>query len=241
MNQPPRFSVIVPARNEEQFIDACLDSIDSAARPYPGQVERVVAINRCTDRTEEIARTRGAAIVHEDSRNLSKIRNAAAAHASGDIIVTIDADSTMSPNMLIEIEGALNSGRYIGGGVLVVPDRLSLGIVLTILVYAPWLAARYRVSAGLFWCFRKDFEAIGGFDETRISGEDIAFGLALKAYGKTGGKRFKTLWKAYIRTSCRKFDRFGDYYLLKNPRIVRDLVKGDSPESANSFHYDVER
>ncbi|MFO7674465.1 MAG: hypothetical protein R6V74_12220, partial [Lutibacter sp.] len=46
-------------------------------------------------------------------------------------LVTIDADSRMSRNMLTEIDRLLRTGKYIGGGVAVWPERWSLGIVLT--------------------------------------------------------------------------------------------------------------
>jgi glycosyltransferase involved in cell wall biosynthesis len=56
----PRFSILIPARNEEDFLPQCLDAIKVAATPFPDQVEIVVALNRCTDRTEEIALKQGA-------------------------------------------------------------------------------------------------------------------------------------------------------------------------------------
>ena len=52
---PPRFSTIIPAHDEEHFIGLCLESIRVAAEPYPNQVEVIVVLNRCSDRTEEIA------------------------------------------------------------------------------------------------------------------------------------------------------------------------------------------
>lgn len=236
-----RFSVLVPAHNEEAYLGACLASIETAARPYQGQVETIVALNRCTDRTEELARSHGAVIVREDARNLAKIRNAAARAASGEILLTIDADSTMSTNMLSEVERALAGGRTVGGGVLMIPERLSLGIGLTFLILAPYALLRYRVSGGLFWCRRKDFEAIGGFDEGMVSGEDLDFALRLKAYGKACGKPFRTLWRASIRTSCRKFDRFGEWYLLLRPSLITTILRGKDQVTADAYYYDLER
>ena len=68
----PRFSVVVPARNEERFIGQCLESIRLAAARYPDQVEVIVVLNRCFDKTEEIAHTFGARTIREDARNLRK-------------------------------------------------------------------------------------------------------------------------------------------------------------------------
>jgi glycosyltransferase involved in cell wall biosynthesis len=236
----PRFSILIPARNEENHLPKCLDSIKVAATPFPDQIEIIVALNRCTDRTEEIALKHGAIVVYEDGRNLAKIRNAAAKAATGDIIVTIDSDSRMTSNMLVEIDQLLRTGRYIGGGVTIRPERWSLGILLTVLLLAVMLLWR-RVSGGLFWCLRKDFVAIGGFNEDLVSLEDLDFAQRLKTFGKRKGKRFTTIRKAHIITSCRKWDEFGDWYLLTNPRLVRRILKGKSQEDADHFYYDVKR
>jgi glycosyltransferase involved in cell wall biosynthesis len=236
----PKFSVLIPARNEENFLPRCLDSIKAAATPIPDQVEIIVALNRCTDRTEEIALKYSAKVVCEDGRNLARIRNAAAKVATGEIIVTIDADSRMTSNMLTEIDRLLQTGKFIGGGVVIRPERWSLGIFVTVLLLAILLFWR-RVSGGLFWCLRKDLEAIGGFNENLVSLEDLDFAKRLKAYGKSRGKRFTTIRRAHIVTSCRKWDTFGDWYLLTNPRLVRRLLQGKSQGEADHFYYDVKR
>ena len=106
----PRFSILIPARNEEKYLPGCLESIRTAAAALPAAVEIVVALNRCTDRTEEIALAAGAKIVRDDSRCMARIRNAAARAARGEVIVTIDADSRMSGNMLLEIDRLMRTG-----------------------------------------------------------------------------------------------------------------------------------
>jgi len=237
----PKFSIIIPARNEEKFLPGCLASIAAASERFPGEVEIVVAVNRCTDRTEEIARAAGAKIVHEDARNIARIRNAAVAAATGEILVTIDADSRMSRGMLVTVERLLRSGKYIGGGVMVYPERYSPGIMATGLIVLLPLAIKHRISGGLFWCFREDFWAVGGFDERCVSVEDVDFAHRLKAFGRQKRKRFKTIYKDYIITSCRKFDQFGDWYLILNPGFVRRIFSGRSQKDADLFYYDVQR
>jgi glycosyltransferase involved in cell wall biosynthesis len=234
------FSVIIPAHNEEAFIGRCLDSIERAAQPYPGGIETIVALNRCTDGTADIARNHGAIIVNEDGKNLAKIRNAAARSATGEIIVTIDADSRMTVNMLAEIDQKLSTGKFIGGGVVILPERMSIGIFMSLLAILPAVLI-YRVSGGLFWCYRKDFEVLGGFNESLVSAEDVDFARRLKSYGKSKGKRFKTITKAHIVTSCRKFDEFGDWFLLKNPRLVWKIFQGKDQKAADHIYYDVKR
>lgn len=236
----PLFSVIVPAHNEEKFLGACLVSIENAGRRVGNRYETIVVLNRCNDRSEEIARAHGAQVVFEQARCLSLIRNAGAKLARGQMIVTIDADSNMSSGMLTAIARLLEEGSYLGGGVRVKMERMSLGIFCTLLMIAPVLLF-LRVSGGLFWCRREDFMAIGGFDKSLVSAEDVDFARRLRKYGKERGQRFKTIFREYIVTSCRKWDRFGDWYLVRNPRLVWVILRGHDPKAAAHFYYDVDR
>jgi glycosyltransferase involved in cell wall biosynthesis len=234
-----RFSIVIPARNESAWIGACLDAVRDASRPFAGDVETIVVLNRCSDDTGAVASAHGARTVEDDSRNLAKIRNTGARHASGDILVTVDADSVMSPNMLEEADRAMRSGKYIGGGVPIRPERMSLGILLSGLLIL--CALPLGISAGLFWCYRRDFKAIGGFDESLVIAEDVDFAKRLKSYGRQRGKRFGTLWRTRITTSCRKFDRFGDWFLLKRPGLLLRAVRGQDRGLADRLFYDFER
>ena len=82
---------------------------------------------------------------------------------------------------------------------------------------------------------------IGGFDESIVSAEDIDFALRLKAYGKKQGKRFKKIRRANIRTSCRKFDKFGDWFIFRNPKLVLRILQGKNQKDADELYYDIER
>lgn len=237
-------SIVIPARNEERYLPACLESIRRAAQNYPGTVEIIVVLNRCTDRTEQIALQHGARLVREDARNLSKIRNAGARAATQEILVTIDADSVMTPGTLLAIDRTLSAGKTVGGGVLIFPERISLGILVSALVLATALARELlidRISGGLFWCYRDDFEAIGGFDESLITLEDVDFAQRLKSHGKKTGRKFRVLRGGRIVTSCRKFDKFGDWAMLTQPRLMWRLLKGNHQAAADEFFYKIDR
>ncbi len=115
-------SVITPAHDEGKLIGKCLRSVQSAVGQITGNVEHIVVVNRCTDETESIALAGGGRIVDEHAKNLSRIRNAGAALAEGDSLVTIEADSWMSDNMLSEVVRPLDTGRFVGGGVRTLPS-----------------------------------------------------------------------------------------------------------------------
>ncbi|MCZ6651143.1 MAG: glycosyltransferase [Acidobacteria bacterium] len=229
-------SVITPAHNEEQYLDKCIRSVKAAAQNVSAHVEHLVVLNRCTDRTEEIAVSGGCRVVHEDARNLSRIRNAGVAAARGNIIVTIDADSWMSANMLSEVIRSLDSGRFIGGGVRLSLERWSLGILCSCLMILPFVL-RHLVSAGMFWCYKRDFDAIAGFDESLVCAEDVDFAVRLKKLGRATSRRYGTIWKGYMTTSCRKFDQYGDWFLVRNPRLVYDIFH-QSQKTADRLYYD---
>ena len=239
-----RYSIIIPARNEDMHIGNCLDSIKNNQNVSHGDIEVIVVLNRCTDGTEAVARRYGAAVVKEDSKNLSRIRNRGAALASGEIIVTIDADSCMSTNMLSEISNMLATGRYIGGGVRIFPERKSLGIRATMLLLNITMFFS-GLSGGLYWCRRQDFEAVGGFKESLFIAEDLDFAVRLKSYGRRRKLKFTLLENAHIVTSCRKFDKFGDWFalrlfLFRGKEIVRGL-QGKDHSLANWLFYDFDR
>ncbi len=88
---------------------------------------------------------------------------------------------------------------------------------------------------------REDFAAIGGFDERFVSVEDVDFARRLKAYGRTKGKHFGHLFKAHIVTSCRKWDQFGDWYMVTHPSFVWRILAGHDQEAADRLYYDADR
>lgn len=239
-----KFSIVIPARNEERTLGRCLDSIEAASQPFGGDVETIVVLNRCTDATERIATERGCRIVREDRRCLSAIRNAGARAAVGEILVTIDADSRMSPDTLREVDAALASRRHVGGGVRIRTERMSAGIWMTGLVLRAMLWWT-GLEGGLYWCRRKDFEAIGGFDERLLMAEDLDFARRLRAFGASCGLRFGVLPHAYIVTSCRKFDHFGDWFFFRalffRGRQIRGELKGEGRRFADLFFYEFRR
>lgn len=234
----PAISLIIPAHNEEAFLPACLEAARTAEARAGIQVEILVVLNRCTDATERIAAEAGCVRVFEDAKNLSIIRNAGVRAASADIIVTCDADSRMHPDTFRDVLSRLEAGRCVGGGALVLPERWSIGILASVGAVLPYLVFA-GVSFGLFWFFKRDFDAIGGFDERFVSVEDLDFARRLKAHGRASGRSWGTLMRSSLKTSCRKFDEFGDWYLFRNPAFVRRVFRGDDRKAADHFWYDV--
>ena len=104
------FTVVIPAHNEEKYIARCIFSVKAAAKHYGGNVEIIVVCNRCTDNTAEIAKKCGARVLYNDERCIASVRNTGIFAASGEIIVTIDADNRMTRGTLKEIAMKLSHG-----------------------------------------------------------------------------------------------------------------------------------
>lgn len=240
-----KFSVVIPAHNEEQYIEKCLRGVHRAAKAAaPDRVQIIVVANRCTDKTAEIARRYGAEVIDNDDKHISRIRNAGARAAKGKILVTIDADSVMTKGSLCEIRSMLQSGKYIGGGANPQFDRMSLGIAVSgIYILLHLLPTCIKngafLSGGMFWCRKTDFDAVGGFDEHLVSMEDMDFATRLCQYGKSHGKKYGTLKRSHIVTSSRKFNQLGDWYLLKNRDLTKRIFTGKDREAADKFYYDI--
>ena len=88
--------------------------------------------------------------------------------------------------------------------------------------------------------FRHDlFFVIGGFDESLVSLEDMDFAARLKKYGRQTGRKYGTLKRSQVLTSARKFDEFGDWYLIKNRELTKRIFTGKDRAAADQFYYDV--
>ena len=239
------FSVVIPAHNEEKYIGKCLTAIKEAAgKAAPLKVQTIVVANRCTDCTADIAREYGAEVIINSDKFISRIRNAGVNSAKGSIVVTIDADSIMTDGSLKEIKEMLESGRFIAGGTRSKFERMSLGIAVSAAYIAINLApvmkkSKAFLSGGMFWFYKSDFDTIGGFDETLVSMEDLDFARRLCELGKSRGQKYGTLKKSFIITSSRKFDEFGDWYLIKNRKLTKALFTGKDRNAADRFYYDV--
>ena len=67
-----KIAVIIPAPNEEKYIRKCLDSVRSAEDHSNTPVEIVVALNRCIDNSENIAKEYGTVTVVREMRCKTK-------------------------------------------------------------------------------------------------------------------------------------------------------------------------
>ena len=209
-----RFSVIIPAYNEEQYLPRLLKSIDRARANYSGgrdQIEVVVADNASTDRTAEVAAAHGARVVHVAKRRIGAARNGGAQTASAEILCFIDADSAVHPQTFDAIDRVMKTGKYVWGVTGATMERMSFPLFITYWMFLPMVLLT-GLDIGLSFCRREDFAAVGGYDESRLYAEDVKFPWALKRLGRTRGQRTVRLPQVKALGCTRKFDQFGDWH-----------------------------
>ncbi len=219
----PRISLVIPAFNEAALLPRLLDSVDVARAGYrggPAAVEVVVADNASTDGTAALARARGCVVAPVAKRVIGAARNGGASLARGDILCFVDADARIHPRTFDAVEEAVTHGRFVAGASRVRPERWSLGIAVTWALFVP-LCVLMRMDTGVVFCRRADFDAVGGYSEERLFGEDVQFLWDLRRLGRSHGQRLVRLSGVPAIASNRKFDAYGHWhYLTQMPRLA---------------------
>ena len=239
----PRYSLIIPAYNEERLLGRLLDSVDAARATYGGgdAVEVIVADNASTDRTAVIAATRGCRVIAVEKRVIAAARNAGARAARGEFLAFVDADAQVHPDTFVEIDRALADPRVVAGATGARLERWSIGIAFTYAMIVPIVFVT-GMDTGVTFCRKEDFEAIGGYDESRLVAEDVASLWALRRFGQTRGQRLARATRAKIVASTRKFDEFGDWHFFSVAiEALRHLMRRDLTRFTASYWYKPNR
>jgi len=113
-------SVVIITRNEENNIRRTLASVAWAQ-------DRIVVDSGSTDRTLEIAREQGATVFEEPWKGYARQKNSAISKASGDWVLSIDADEEVSPELAEEIRGAIAARPPQVAGYFIARRNLFLG------------------------------------------------------------------------------------------------------------------
>ena len=104
-----KITVIIIAFDEEDNIDKVIDS----ARKVSGEIV-VVVDSRSTDKTASKAAELGAKVYVRDFDNFSAQKNFATSKASGDWILSLDADEETTDELTQEIKQVVSENKYDG-------------------------------------------------------------------------------------------------------------------------------
>lgn len=195
-------SIIVPAHDEEKLLGETLRALATSAAAMDEPYEVIVVDDGSTDRTAEVARGHGAAVVAVNVRQIAAARNAGARVARGQLLIFVDADTLVPPAVFRQAIAAWRGGAVGGGAMATFPEGTAWWAD-SMIAATCWFMRRVRWAAGCFVFVRRDaFEAVGGFDERFYASEEIHFSRAVKKRG-----RF-VIVADRVMTSARKADRF---------------------------------
>jgi glycosyltransferase involved in cell wall biosynthesis len=191
-------SVVIPAHQEERYLGRTLAGLRATTA-----FEVVVVANGCTDRTADVGREHGAAVIETPRAGVSRARNLGVGATIGDVLLFLDADTVLDPGALEAIAAALPA-RADYGTCRIRPDRATVrgSLTMTLLAWGHRIAG---TSLGVLFCTRELFERAGGFDERLVAGEDNALNARLH---RLGGRRIY-LARVSAHTSLRRFERLG--------------------------------
>ncbi|HYM12218.1 MAG TPA: glycosyltransferase family 2 protein [Bryobacterales bacterium] len=172
-----RITVIIPCLNEEEGIEQIL-------RRMPRYVDEVIVVdNGSTDRTGQISSSLGAIVIREDVRGYGRSYKKGFAHATGDLIVTLDGDHSYPVDGISYLLEAflhlqvdfLNASRF------PVRDRRSMSLkhklgnlilsLATSLLYFHWV----RDSQSGMWVFRRSILPL-----MKLESDSMAFSEEIK-------------------------------------------------------------
>jgi glycosyltransferase involved in cell wall biosynthesis len=218
-------SFIIPAYNEELELSSTIAAIRQAAATGTVQAHEIIVVDDAsTDATSRVAGRAGARVISINRRHIAAARNAGARAAQGDKLFFVDADTRINGKHIDEANAAFEAG-YAGGSARIITDgvipiwgRIFLRAFCTV-----YFALNLGAGAFLFTT-RRNFDAIGGFDEQYFIGEEVYFSLALRKLG-----RFKVL-REPILTSGRKLRMYSARHVLS--RSFSIIIRG--PRGARS-------
>lgn len=181
-------SVIIPARNEERYLAAALESVLAQGASF--RFEVLVADSRSTDATAEVARRYGAMVVPAPL-GIAEARNAGARAARGLYYLFLDADARLDERYLERAVALHHSGgcASFAGFFEFWPDRIWYRACTLLANWFLCLGSRlglfwttvpgfnYNVPADLFW-------QVGGFPPG--FNEDAALTEALRPHARPG-------------------------------------------------------
>lgn len=171
-----RLSVVVPVLDQADELAEQLDALLTQESSVPFDV--LVADNGSRDRTPEVIAERAAVdgrvrrVEAFHRRGAAAARNAGVAAATGDALAFCDADDLVTPGWLQSLADALAEADVVAGAF----DFGSLNGTSAVRTAVEYSAGFGFLPAGLganLAVRRNAFEAVGGFAEDLLAGEDV--------------------------------------------------------------------
>lgn len=244
-SQPPQVSIVIPMRNEEKYIGACLDSILSQDFPRD-RIEVIIADGMSADRSRAIVEEYAGRhpfihLIDNPGRTPGPGLNAAIHRSTGRYVLRMDAHAEYAEDYIsqcvryLELTGAEN----VGGPLVTLPGaETRMARCISAITSNRWIVGgsvfrtcmQARYSDGCFFGAwpREVFQQIGYFNEALTRNQDNEFNSRILRYGgkiyQTPAIRVRYYNQATLRGLIRQAYRNGFWNVLTlvaNPASFR--------------------
>ncbi len=235
----PKFSVIVPAHNEEDYILQLLESISN--QKNIGKVEVIIVVNNSNDKTAKFSKKCGVKVIDYQLDKkyppVAYARQKGLVESKGEIILSTDADALVGENWMEELTKPIieDENVTVSIGEINFYDGKSLPLINPIMKLIRKYEIKFFPKNGIVGfaniAFRKkDIMKVGGWpqlsaeEDTRLVRKLISIGKPRFTNNKTtiwvSGRRWMLPVTKIIEE---KFKRGGDHFIDKdgNLKIVR--------------------
>ncbi len=221
-------SVVIPARNEEAYVEGALRSV--AAQHYPLEcLECIVVDNGSTDETVQVAerfkqrnQSLAISVETETTPGVARSKNRGASAAHGAVLIFLDADSRMDPNLAGDVAACWSAGTLAASIRVAADSRHPLDRGFFALMEVGKVL--FGVRSQMMYCDRLLFLSLGGFDPTLHLAEDLEFLSRVRDRVRELGRgEVPHLRSSAIRTSPRRLRAY-PLHLAMVPMFVRWLL-----------------
>jgi rSAM/selenodomain-associated transferase 2 len=206
------FSIIIPVLHESKIVNELLDSLDHLKSD--GSFEIIVVDGSSTQDTLQVISRKN---VRKYASSLGRGRqmNEGAAHATGDILIFLHADTFLSPNALTIIKTTLQNKTYVGGA-FTLKIQSKMLFLRAIASYSTLRSQFTRAPYGdqVIFLRKSYFDAIGGYRDIQVM-EDVELMRRIK---KKKGKII--ILPDAVITSDRRWRQEGPFYTLVRDNII---------------------
>ncbi|ELY77552.1 glycosyltransferase [Natrinema gari] len=238
-------SIVIPTYNDEDTLEACLDSLESL--DYVGTYNTIIVDGHSNDRTVEIAETYGCDVIFEDKGTISYARELGVKASNSEFIAFTDADCVVPDDWLSTLISHFDDHgevAAVGGPNITPPDDTSfaksVGDVLSLLSGA---GARYgfegEETREIYHnptcnvVYRREvIEEVGGFNHDLITVDDEEMDYRIREKGYTILYTPEAEVLHYRRPSWKSYTKMGYRY-----GIGRAQATKLHPEMGEWFHF----
>lgn len=239
MKTTNKISVVIPAYNEENWIEKPLDSLKK--QKYEEEYEIIVVDNDSDDGTKKIAEKYDTKVIKEPEDGVSQARQTGFKAARYPIIASTDADTILPPNWLKTINRTFHDPDVVGTyGSCTFYDSSFYQNLLAKYGFSGFLRLNSLVGKPLFIGFnmavtKEAFDNTRGFDSEIESAEDVDLSQRVKDEGRIVYNKNLT-----VKTSVRRLNSWGlTRFLIHHAINYFNVVWLRRPEKARDFE-DIE-